>query len=64
MADLYATLCSYQNLFLAYQKARKGKIQKEYILDFEKKLTENSRRILLRELKLLNLSVFNILKRP
>lgn len=41
MADLYSSLCSYQNLYLAYRKARTGKTQKDYVLDFEKDLTEN-----------------------
>ncbi len=41
MADLYAFLCSYQNLYTAYKKARKGKTQKEYVLEFEKDLIDN-----------------------
>ncbi|MBI1968980.1 hypothetical protein HYS49_03645 [Candidatus Woesearchaeota archaeon] len=39
--DLYARLCSYENLFFAYKKARKGKTQKEYVIEFEKKLKDN-----------------------
>ncbi len=35
---LFEKLCSYDNLFLAYQNASKGKTQKKYVLDFEKNL--------------------------
>lgn len=38
---LYPKLCSYENLFLAYKKARKGKSKKDYVLKFESKLIEN-----------------------
>lgn len=38
---MYTQLCSYDNLFLAYEKARKGKTTKEYVLEFEKNLNEN-----------------------
>lgn len=38
---LYPKLCSYENIFLAYKKARKGKSQKYYVLEFEKNLAEN-----------------------
>lgn len=34
-------LCSPENLFLAYQKARKGKTTKEYVIEFEENLLEN-----------------------
>jgi len=39
--DLYGALCSYDNLFLAYKKARKHKTTKPYIIEFEKNLKEN-----------------------
>ncbi|MBS3089581.1 helix-turn-helix domain-containing protein [Candidatus Pacearchaeota archaeon] len=38
---LYTKLCSYENLFSAYQKARQGKTKKHYILTFEKELEKN-----------------------
>ncbi len=34
-------LCSYENLFIAYKKARKGKTSKPYVIDFEKDLEKN-----------------------
>ena len=40
-SSLYVNLCSYENLFLAYKKARKHKTQKDYIIEFEKNLEEN-----------------------
>ena len=39
--DLWIELCSYENLFLAYKKARKHKIKKDYVIEFEKNLEEN-----------------------
>lgn len=39
--DLYDALCSYDNLFLAYKKARKRKTAKSYVIEFEKNLKEN-----------------------
>jgi len=39
--DLWAELCSYGNLVLAYKKARKHKTTKEYVLEFEKELENN-----------------------
>ena len=42
MADcLYSQLCSYENLFLAFKKARNGKTKKDYVIEFEKNLKEN-----------------------
>ena len=41
MDTLYAQLCSYPNLYLAYSKARKGKTQKPYVLEFEHDLAYN-----------------------
>jgi RNA-directed DNA polymerase len=38
---LYEKICSYENLFLAYKKARKGKTKKRYVIDFEANLREN-----------------------
>ena len=39
--DLWKELCGYDNLFLAYQKARKHKTTKQYVIDFEKNLRGN-----------------------
>jgi len=39
--DLYGALCSYDNLFLAYKKAKKHKTTKSYVINFEKNLKEN-----------------------
>src|SRR3989344_4571655 len=38
---MFLKICSYENLFNAYIKARKGKTQKHYVLEFEKNLKEN-----------------------
>ncbi len=38
---MYEHLCSYENLFLAYKKARKGKTKRRYVKRFEKNLKEN-----------------------
>ena len=38
---LYEKICDYENLFLAYKKARKGKTKKKYVRDFEVNLREN-----------------------
>ena len=38
---LYPCVCEYKNLELAYERARKGKTQRPYIIAFEKNLTEN-----------------------
>jgi len=48
--DLYGALCSYDNLFLAYKKAKKHKTTKSYVINFEKNLKEN---LLLLRLELL-----------
>ena len=34
-------MCSYDNIFLAYEKARKGKTLKPYVIEFEKELVKN-----------------------
>ncbi|MBI2146656.1 helix-turn-helix domain-containing protein [Candidatus Woesearchaeota archaeon] len=39
--DLYSQLCSYENLELAFRKARRGKTLKHYVIEFEEKLDEN-----------------------
>ena len=38
---LYSQMCSYDNIFLAYEKARKGKTLKPYVIEFEGKLRDN-----------------------
>ncbi len=39
--NLYSKIISYENLFLAWQKARKEKTKKEYVIEFEKDLEVN-----------------------
>jgi len=39
--NLYSKLCSYNNLLLAFQKARKKKSRKIYVINFEKNLNKN-----------------------
>jgi len=39
--NLYPNLCSYENLELAFRKARKKKTTKQYVMDFESNLEEN-----------------------
>jgi RNA-directed DNA polymerase len=41
MNSMYQQIYSFDNLFLAYQKARKGKTKKQYVLEFEKDLERN-----------------------
>jgi RNA-directed DNA polymerase len=38
---LWQDLCSYDNLFLAYKKARKHKTTKDYVIKFEENLENN-----------------------
>ncbi len=38
--NIYRKICSKENLFLAFQKARKGKGKKDYVIKFESKLEE------------------------
>src|SRR3989338_3802313 len=38
--NLYAELCSFKNLELAYRKARKKKSKKPYVIEFEKNLQQ------------------------
>jgi retron-type reverse transcriptase len=39
--SLYERLCSYDNLYLAYKKARKHKTTKDYVIEFENELENN-----------------------
>lgn len=39
--NLWKELCSYDNLYLAYRKARKHKTTKDYVVEFEKDLKNN-----------------------
>ncbi len=39
--NLYKKIVSYRNLFLAWKKARKGKIKRQYVIEFEKDLERN-----------------------
>ncbi|MBI5398401.1 hypothetical protein HZB03_02955 [Candidatus Woesearchaeota archaeon] len=39
--NLYADLCSYDNLYLAYKQARKHKTRKQYVTAFERDLKQN-----------------------
>ena len=41
MSEMYETLCSYENLELAFSRARKGKTKKSYVIEFESNLKEN-----------------------
>lgn len=41
MTSLYDKICSYDNLFLAYKKARRGKGKKWYVIKFEENLERN-----------------------
>jgi len=39
--NIYEKLCSYENLETAFNRARRGKTLKKYVIEFEEKLTEN-----------------------
>jgi RNA-directed DNA polymerase len=39
--NIYFLICKYENLFLAWRKARKHKTKKQYVLDFEKDLVQS-----------------------
>ncbi|HLC86155.1 MAG TPA: reverse transcriptase domain-containing protein [Candidatus Nanoarchaeia archaeon] len=39
--DIFSQIISYDNLYLAYEKARKRKTLKQYVIDFEKDLKQN-----------------------
>ncbi len=43
--SLYVQLCSFENLELAFKNARKGKTQKQYVIDFEKELEHTLRKL-------------------
>ncbi|MBI2452553.1 hypothetical protein HYV50_05790 [Candidatus Pacearchaeota archaeon] len=43
--NLYKKLCSLENLNIAWQKARKGKTKKFYVIEFEKNLEENLKKL-------------------
>ncbi len=43
--DMYSTLCSHDNLVLAWQKARKRKTLKEYVIVFELDLESNLKQL-------------------
>src|SRR3989344_339753 len=45
LEDIYERLCSYENLEAAFNKAKKGKTQKQYVIEFEEKLKENLTRL-------------------
>jgi len=53
---LYSKLCSYENLLLAYKKARKGKTKRNYVIKFENNLDFN--------LKLLQFELVNKIYGP
>src|SRR3989338_9927652 len=41
LENVYEYLCSYENLETAFYRARRGKTQKPYVIEFEEKLKEN-----------------------
>jgi len=41
--NIYQKVCSFDNLILAFRKARKGKSKKDYVIKFESNLDENLR---------------------
>ncbi len=43
--NLYSRLCSYENLFLAYKKAKKDKTTKTYVIEFGKNLEANLKKL-------------------
>jgi retron-type reverse transcriptase len=43
--NTYPKLCSYENLELAYRKARKGKTYKNYVINFEANLDTNLKQL-------------------
>ena len=43
--NLYPLICSYENLEIAFRKARKGKTKKEYVIEFEMNLEGNLRQL-------------------
>ena len=45
--NIYHKIFSFENLLLAYKKARKGKTKKEYVKEFEKNLKSNLIRLMI-----------------
>lgn len=43
--NLYRRLCSYENLELAFNRARKGKTQKDYVIEFGSELDANIKQL-------------------
>ncbi len=43
--NLYSELCSYENLELAFKKARKGKTLKPYVIEFEANPDKNIKQL-------------------
>lgn len=43
--NLYPEIYSMKNLFFAWQKARKGKTQKDYVIEFERDLVNNLKKL-------------------
>jgi len=41
LVNVYEELCSYENLETAFNRARRGKTLKKYVIEFEEKLKEN-----------------------
>lgn len=41
MGDLFDQVCSYDNLILAFRKAKRRKSKKPYVIEFERNLSEN-----------------------
>ena len=39
--NVFETICSFENLYVAYQKARRGKRYRDYAVHFERRLEEN-----------------------
>ncbi len=39
--NAYEELCAYENLETAFNRARRGKTLKPYVIEFEQKLKEN-----------------------
>ena len=54
--NLYDKLCSYENLLLAFKKARKDKTKKDYVIKFEENLENN--------LKILQFELVNKIYKP
>ncbi len=44
LENVYEELCSYKNLETAFNRARRGKTQKPYVIEFEEKLKEGTKR--------------------